>query len=262
MKKTNWMPWINLAALTLALVMNGLANALPLNAQTTGEISDRFPVYFVPAGYVFAIWGLIYLGLLAFGIYQALPAQSPKGNPHLQRIGFWFALGCVANAVWILLWHYEFFVLTVPVMLVLLISLIVIYLRLGIGRSRVSSAERWLVHVPFSIYLGWITVATVANVTDALSYLGWSGWGIGAQAWAVIMLFVAAGVALLVNWTRADVAYVLVIVWAFAGIGVKQAGIELVARAARAMAVVVALPLVVTVPRHRPKGAGPETPPK
>lgn len=249
MKKATLMPWANLAALTLALVMNGLANALPLNGQTTGEISDRFPVYFVPAGYVFAIWGLIYLGLLAFGIYQALPAQ--RDNPSLQRIGYWFALGCVANAVWILLWHYEFFVLTVPVMLVLLISLIVIYLRLGIGRSPASSVETWLVRVPFSIYLGWITVATVANVTDALSYLGWSGWGIGPQVWAVIMLFVAAGIALLVNWTRADVAYVLVIVWAFAGIAVKQANVELVARAARAMAVVVALPLVVTVPRLR-----------
>jgi benzodiazapine receptor len=243
------MPWINLAALTLALVMNGLANALPLNGQTTGAISDRFHVYFVPAGYVFAIWGLIYLGLLAFGIYQALPAQ--RDDPRLRRIGYWFALGCVANAVWILFWHYEFFVLTVPVMLVLLISLIVIYMRLGIGQTRVSSAEKWLVHVPFSVYLGWITVATVANVTDALSYVGWTGWGIDPQAWAVVMLLVAAAIALLVNWTRADVAYVLVIVWAFAGIAVKQAGVELVVRAASAMAVVVALPLAVAVPRHR-----------
>ncbi len=254
MKKANSMPWINLAALTLALVMNGLANALPLNGQTTGEISDRFQVYFVPAGYVFAIWGLIYLGLLAFGIYQALPAQ--RNNPSLRRIGYWFALGCVANAVWILLWHYEFFVLTVPVMLVLLISLIVIYLRLGIGRTAASSVETWLVRVPFSIYLGWITVATVANVTDVLSYLGWSGWGIGPQVWAVIMLFVAAGIALLVNWTRADVAYVLVIVWAFAGIAVKQAGAELVARTAIAMAVVVALSLVARLARRRPRAAG------
>ncbi len=253
MKKTNWMPWINLLALGLALVVNALANTLPINGQTTGEISDRFPVYFVPAGYVFAIWGLIYLGLLAFGVYQALPAQ--RDNPSLRRIGPWFALGCVANAAWIVLWHYEFFVLTVPVMLLLLVSLIIIYLRLGIGQSRVSSAELWLVHVPFSIYLGWITVATVANITDALYYLGWSGWGIGAQSWAVIMLFVAATVALLVNWTRADVAYVLVIVWAFAGIAVKQADVALVARAARALAVVVALPLVVTVTRKRLKPA-------
>jgi benzodiazapine receptor len=249
MSRSRWMPWINLLALIVALAMNGLANALPINGLNTGQISDRFQVYFVPAGYVFSIWGLIYLGLLAFGIYQALPAQSD--NPRLKRIGYWFMLGCLANSVWILLWHYGFFLWTLAAMITLLISLIVIYLRLGIGRCAVPAVERWLVHTPFSIYLGWITVATVANVTDVLWYLGWGGWGIHPATWAVIMLLAATGIALLVNWTRADAAYVLVIVWAFVGIAVKQANVELVARAARALALVVALPLVVTVPRSR-----------
>jgi len=249
MSRSRSMPWFNLLALIVTLVVNGLANALPINGLNTGQISDRFQVYFVPAGYVFSIWGLIYLGLLAFGIYQALPAQ--RGNARLQRIGYWIVLGCLANAVWILLWHFGFFLWTLVAMFALLITLIVIYLRLGIGRAAVPSVERWVVHTPVSIYLGWITVATVANVTDVLWYLGWGGWGISPQTWAVIMLFVAAGIALLVNWTRADVAYVLVIVWAFVGIAVKQANVEAVARAARALALIVALPLVVTVPRSR-----------
>jgi benzodiazapine receptor len=249
MSRSRWMPWINLLALFVALIMNGLANALPINGLNTGQISDRFQVYFVPAGYVFSIWGLIYLGLLSFAIYQALPAQSD--NPRLNRIGYWFALGCLANSVWILLWHYGFFLWTLVAMVTLLVSLIAIYVRLGIGRLAVPAVERWVVHAPFSIYLGWITVATVANVTDVLWYLGWGGWGISPVTWAAVMLFVAAVITLLVNWTRADVAYVLVIVWAFAGIAVKQANVELVARAARALALVVALPLVVTVPRSR-----------
>jgi hypothetical protein len=197
---------------------------------TTGEIADRFDVYFVPAGYVFSIWGLIYVGLVAFAVYQGLPSQ--RDNPRLRRIGYWPAFSCVANGAWLFLWHYQRFPLTLVAMGTLLLSLIVIYLRLGIGRTRVSVAERWLVRLPFSIYLGWITVATIANVTSLLDYLGWDGWGIGEQAWAVIMLAAGVVIAAAVSLTRGDVAYMLVIVWAFAGIGVKYAGTPLVANAA------------------------------
>ena len=226
-----------------------MANALPINGQTTGEISDRFRVYFVPAGYVFSIWGLIYLALSAFAVYQALPAQ--RENPHLRRIGYLFALSCVANSTWIFLWHYEFFELTLVAMFGLLLSLIAIYLRLDIGRTRVSTAEKWLVHIPFSIYLGWITVATIANVTSVLYYLNWDGWGIRPQIWAVIMLIVGAGIASAVSISRGDVAYVLVIVWAFVGIAVKHAATSLVAVTAGLMALIIALTLLVGVPRNK-----------
>jgi len=221
---------VNVAAVIGTIVLNGLANALPLNGLTTGEISDRFDVYFVPAGYVFSIWGLIYLGLVGFAIYQALPAQ--RDNARLRRVGYLFALSCGANVAWLFLWHYEQFVWTLAAMFLLLLSLILIYLRLGIGRSAVSSAERWLVRVPFSVYLGWVTVATIANVTSVLDYVNWSGWGIGPQVWAVIMLVVGVGVATAVGFTRGDVAYMLVIVWAFAGIGIKHAATPTVAIAA------------------------------
>ena len=240
----------------MTIVMNGLASALPLNGLTTGEISDRFQVYFVPAGYVFSIWGLIYLALAAFAIYQALPAQ--RDNPRLRRIGALFLLSCGANIAWLFLWHYEVFLLTPVAMLALLLSLIAIYLRLGIGRAQVSAAERWLVQVPFSIYLGWITVATIANVTSVLDYVNWSGWGISPEAWTVIMLVAGLGIASAVGLTRGDVAYMLVIVWAYVGIAVKHGGTPVVATAAWVTAALVALMLVASVllKRRHPAPAG------
>jgi hypothetical protein len=240
---------VNVLATLMIIGLNVLASALPLNGQTTGEISDRFDVYFVPAGYVFSIWGLIYLALIAFAVYQALPAQ--RDNPRLRRVGYLYALSCVANVAWLLLWHYEFFELTLVAMVALLLLLITIYLRLGIGRNRVSNAEKWLVRVPFSIYLGWITVATIANVTSLLDYLNWSGWGISPEAWAVVMLVAGAVIASAVSITRGDIAYVLVIVWAFVGIAVKHSDTPIVAVTAIVMAVLVALTLLIGVPRAR-----------
>lgn len=228
-----WLPWINIAAALVALVVNGMANAIPLNGQTTAEVSDKFPVYFVPAGYVFAIWGVIYLGWIAFVVYQALPAQ--RENPRLERIGWLFALSCLANASWLFLWHYEFFPLTAVVMLALLALLIAIYLRLDIGRQRVSTVEKWCVDIPFSLYLGWISVATIANITDLLYYWKWDALGIAPDAWAVIMLVAACAIAFAIAVTRADIAFLLVMVWSFAGIAIRQAGAPLVANAAWVM---------------------------
>ncbi len=211
----------------VTLVVNILANALPLNGQNTGEISDRFNVYFVPAGYVFSIWGLIYIGLIAYTIFQALPAQ--RDNPRLRATGWWIALGGIANSAWIFLWHYNQFPLTLVAMLVLLATLIVTYLRLGIGRTKVTSGERWAVHLPFSIYLGWITVATVANVTSLLDYLKWDGFGLAPELWMGIVLAAVLVIAVMMNFTRRDVAYAAVILWALAGISVKHAAVAAVA---------------------------------
>jgi benzodiazapine receptor len=254
MKKDILRQWVNVLAVIAVIVINGLANALPLNGLTTGEISDRFQVYFVPAGYVFSIWGLIYVALIAFAVYQALPAQ--RDNPRLRSTGYLFALSCAANIAWLFLWHYEVFPLTLVAMLALLLLLIAIYLRLDIGRARVPTAEKWLVHVPFSIYLGWITVATIANVTSLLDYLNWSGWGISPEAWTVIMLVAGVAIASAVSLTRSDVAYMLVIVWAFAGIAIKHAGTPVVAIAAWVTTAVAALMLVVGLLFRRRLGKG------
>lgn len=233
---------VNVLAVLAMIVVNGLANALPLNGQTTGGISDRFQVYFVPAGYVFAIWGLIYLGLIVFAVFQALPSQ--RDNPRLCRIGYLFTATCLANIAWLFLWHYEQFPLTMLAMLSLLVLLIVIYLRLRIGQVAASPAEKWLVHIPFSLYLGWITVATIANASSLLEYSNWSGWGVSDEVWAIIMLAAAASIASVVTLTRGDIAYMLVVIWAFVGIAVKHTETPVVAAAAW---VVTALALLVLV---------------
>jgi hypothetical protein len=217
-------------AVIATLVMNGLVNALPLNGQTSAEVSDKFQVYFVPAGYVFSIWGVIYLGLILYAIYQALPAQ--RENPRLRATGYLFALSCLANISWLALWHYERFPLTLVVMGALLFLLIVIYRRLGFGVVRVSAAERWLVQLPFSIYLGWVSVATIANVTVVLDSLNWGGWGISPEIWTIIMLLVGIGLAFGMAFTHGDVAYGLVLIWAYVGIAVKQQDTPTVATAA------------------------------
>lgn len=211
----------------VTLVVNGLANALPLNGQNTGQISDRFNVYFVPAGYVFSIWGLIYLGLIAFAIFQALPSQ--RENPRLRAVGWWVSLGGLANSAWIFLWHYEQFPLTLIAMFTLLATLLITYLRLGIGRTAASASESWSVRVPFSIYLGWITVATVANVTDVLYYVNWNAFNLAPELWMGIMLAAVLVITALVIFTRRDAAYTLVILWALAGISVKFSAIPVVA---------------------------------
>jgi hypothetical protein len=211
----------------ITITVNGLANALPLNGLNTGEISDRFHVYFVPAGYVFSIWGLIYLGLIAFAVFQALPSQ--RQNPRLRAAGWWISLGGLANSAWIFLWHYLQFPLTLVAMLALLATLVITYLRLGIGRTPVPAAEKWTARVPFSIYLGWITVATVANATDVLDYLKWDRFGLAPELWMGIVLAAVLVITGLVIFTRRDVAYTLVILWALAGIALKFPGIPLVA---------------------------------
>ena len=201
------------------ITINVLANALPINGLNTGQISDRFQVYFVPAGYVFSIWGLIYIGLIAYAVYQALPSQ--RENPRLQATGWWVVLGGLANSTWIFLWHYEQFVGTLGAMLILLASLIAVYLRLGTGLTRVPAAETWAVRVPFSIYLGWISVATIANVSDVLDFVGWNQFSISDGTWMIAILAVVVALAGVMNYIRRDIAYTAVLLWALAGIGVK-----------------------------------------
>ncbi|MGV8084433.1 MAG: tryptophan-rich sensory protein [Coriobacteriia bacterium] len=250
MRKATWRQWTVLFLVLATIVVNLLANAIPYNGLTTGEISDRFDVYFVPAGYVFSIWGLIYLGLMAFAVFQLLPGQ--RDNDRLARVFPLFALSCLANMGWLFAWHYEQFALTVPIMLVLLVSLIGVYLQLGIGRTRPRLGERWCVDIPFSVYLGWITVATIANITELLDYVGWSGWGIGGEAWALIMFVATLVIAFAIALSRRDVAYVLVLVWALAGVAVRNAGTATAAGAWVTVALLVVAAIAAVLTRRRP----------
>jgi hypothetical protein len=150
------------------------------------------------------------------------------------------ALSNLANAAWLFCWHYNLFGLSVLVMLTLLGLLIASYLQLNVNRSPVSRLEYWSVDVLFSIYLGWITVATVANISDWLYFVGWDGFGIPAQTWAVIMLGVASLLGLAMALLRRDIGYLLVLVWAFVGIAVKQADAPMVVVSAWIAAVLMA----------------------
>ncbi len=215
---------LNLLGFLGVIVVNGLANALPINNRTTGELSDLYPNLFVPAGLTFSIWGIIYLLLAIFIVYQLVCAvrRGPGGSSFIDRIGVLFFISCLANIGWIFAWHYEMVPLSLLLMLVLLGPLIAIYLRLNIGKSGAGRAERYFVHLPFSIYLGWITIATIANVTALLVNINWGRFGLSEQFWAVAVIIVGIAIALWVLFSRRDAYYPLVVDWALLGILLKR----------------------------------------
>lgn len=246
--------FINIVALVFTLVTNSVSEAIPLNGQTSAQIANRLPIFFVPANYVFSIWGIIYTLLIGFIVYQALPSQ--RENPYLRKIGYWFALTCVANGIWLVLFHYNLFALSMLTMIILLVALIVIYTRIAVGQGTVSNATRWCIQIPFSTYLGWITVATVANAAYVLYDAQWNGFGISGEVWAAIMLVVATGITLTIIVTRRDIAYSAVLLWALVGIVIKQSAAPLVA----GTAVVVAIVILLTLLWRLVKGQGGNAP--
>ncbi|MBN1280450.1 MAG: hypothetical protein JXA00_02255 [Candidatus Thermoplasmatota archaeon] len=214
----------NLLAIIITIIINGLAVVLPLNGKTTQELSDSLPNLFVPAGLTFSIWSIIYILWIVFALYQ-IRDFIKKDNvdmPFLHKISVLFILSCVANSAWIFLWHYQQVGLSLLMMLLLLLSLLAIYLRLNIGKTSVSLTERLCVHLPMSVYLGWITVATIANVTAFLVSIGWDGFGITELSWTILVISVGVLITLLMLLLRKDIAYSLVVLWALLGIYLKR----------------------------------------
>jgi hypothetical protein len=246
------------AAVALAFVtmvgVNWLANALPLNGVATGQISAQYPVLFTPAAYVFAIWGLIYLLLGAYTVYQALPAQ--RHDPRLARVAWPFVLASACNVAWVFAWHYGYIAATQVAMVGLLAGLMVIYLRLDIDLAPFPGAQRWVLALPFSVYLGWITVATVANGAVTLLDASWNGGAVGPVPWTLAMLVVAALIGLAVAFTRGDGVFPLVLAWAFSGIWFARRGdVALLALTALGLAAVLAVVAALTLWRRRAAGA-------
>lgn len=243
-----------IAAFVVTLALNGAANALPLNGQTTASISDRLPTLVTPAGYVFAIWGVIYLLQLAFTVHQARPSRAT--DPLLRRLGYLPAVVGLLNALWIVLWHWNVFILTLPVMVAILFGLIEIDRRIRetwpaalVPGSGAPGTVRWLVRLPFSVYLGWISIATIANVANLLVSVGYTGAPFPQEAWAVVVLGVGLAIAAWFVLARRDPAYGLVIAWAYAGIGANQAAYPAVVLAADAGAVLVLVLVGVVIAR-------------
>jgi hypothetical protein len=220
---------LNTIALVAVLVVNYLSNSLPLNGKTPGQLSDEFVNLFVPAGSTFAIWGVIYSWLIVFGLVQIVALFSnnlfQKTNAVIQKTGFLFVATCVLNIAWIFAWHWHYLVVSVVVMIILFVTLWVLNSRIVATSTPISNPEKWLAHAPFGIYLGWISIALIANVTAVLVGNQWSGWNIDQQTWTMAMIIIGGLLACLVILSRNYVFYGLAVVWALYGIYLKRQAI-------------------------------------
>jgi hypothetical protein len=225
-KKRRYLPLaiLNIIGFMGVLVVNTLATTLPINNKTTGQLSDQYPNLFVPAGLTFSIWGIIYILLAMFTVYQIIEALNfSEDHPGIhKKIGFLFFITCLTNVGWIFAWQYELVALSVVIMLIFLATLITIYLRLQIGKSEASKTEKYLVFLPFSVYLGWISIATIANITAFLVNIHWGGWGLNEQFWAVTLIIVGIALAIAMLFRQRDIYYCLVVDWALLGILIKR----------------------------------------
>ena len=206
------------------VTVNVLANALPLNGRGTGDVSSAYPSLFTPAGITFSVWGVIYLLLGAHVLYQLGlfrdGPETPEQAGLLNRVGILFSVSSLANTAWVFAWHYDLIPLSAVLIVVILVCLALIVTT--VRRADPAGRARWLVSVPFSVYFGWTTVAVVANITVLLVYLHWDGFGISEATWATVMVLTAAVIGTATMLRNRDVAYGLVLIWAFAGILLRQ----------------------------------------
>lgn len=213
------------AATVGVIIFNWLAGTGYVNNVTPAEISARYPSHLTPAGYAFAIWGLIYLGVFAFSVYQALP-QNVERFRSLRDV---YILSCAANCAWIFFWHREQITVCFGIILLLLASLAVINVRL---RTTENAAEYWLAKVPFSIYFGWVTAATILNATLALVYLNVELPEKTTAYVAASLILIASILAVFVRVKLTNYFYPLAVAWALIAIAFKQVGQPLIITAA------------------------------
>ncbi|NPV83690.1 MAG: hypothetical protein HPY46_08945 [Candidatus Aminicenantes bacterium] len=205
------------------VVVNYLANALPINNLNTGQLSDKYPNLFVPAGFTFSIWGVIYLLLAVFVFFSLKQAITGREVfPAFKAIGLLFFLTCLVNSGWIFAWHYEQLLLSLLVMLTLLVLLIIIYQRLSRRPYEEKQHDRFPGRLPFSIYLAWISVATVANTTAVLVGFKWDRFGLSEQFWTVSILGTLTVLTLILILKKRDLLFGLTVVWALTGIIYKR----------------------------------------
>ncbi len=238
--------YANVLLFILTVIVNSIAGSTTLiGGIDTATISNSNPTLITPAGYVFAIWGIIYILLGTFVVFQALPRERTSG--YHRRIGWLFVLSSVINIAWIFVWQFESLILSVVLIFALLASLIAIYLRLNIGKSKAKTSERLAVHLPFSVYLGWITIASIADVAVTLTAYNWDGFGISPEIWAIVVVAVALVITMLMLGIRRDIAYALVVIWALVGIGVNHTGNQNVVLLTEISSILVAAGILVTL---------------
>lgn len=222
-KESNVIKILVLVTYLAMVAVNALANILPINGVNTGQVSNAYPNLFAPAAVTFVIWGVIYVLLAGYTLYHAglfRAWQDADKGELLNKIGLLFAVSSLANIAWIFSWHYFKISLSMLWMIVILLCLIAIVRN--ISKTRLSPREKIFTKLPFSIYFGWITVATIANATTLLVSWNWNGFGIAEPIWTVIILLVGVLIGAATTITNRDIAYGLVIVWAYAGIYSKH----------------------------------------
>ncbi len=240
-----------LLAIVAVIAVNAAANILPLNGVNTGEISAMYPTGFTPAGWVFRIWSLIYLGLLGFGI--AVLVSSPGIRARAGTIPRWFVVNAAANIGWVFAWHYQFITLSFLLMCVILATLIVITTQLR-HRPAAGLGAYLLIDAPFSLYLGWITTATLANLGNLFFAMGDYPFALTMDQWALVTVVAATAVYVWVTTVTRNVIFGLVFVWAAAGIALRPAGIsEPVQLAAMTGAVLVLAASVLAIRWGQPR---------
>ncbi len=213
---------VNTVAFLIMIILNALANLLPINNQNTGEVSDSYENLFAPAPITFAIWGLIYIMLGLFILYQLglFTKDTGRHEAVVLKVSWLFAASSFANALWILLWHHNLIFLSLLLMVVILFCLIFITQKLATEIP--DKRQRWLCNHAFAVYLGWISVATIANVTTWLVSLGWNGFGLPEWTWTLLVMIVATCIACVRLFLQGDRPFSLVVVWALIGIVIKH----------------------------------------
>jgi hypothetical protein len=205
------------------VLINSLATILPLNGMSTGEISDSYPNLFAPAGVTFSIWGVIYLLLAVYVVYQFAVIRGDASKikePLLEKLNTYFIASSILNMIWIFTWHYKVMWLSVLIIIGMLYTLI--RCNLLLQNIAMTAQDRWAIKAPFSVYFGWLTVATVANITTWLVSIEWDGFGLRGGIWMVAILLVTAVIALATIYKLRDWLYGAVIIWALAGILLKH----------------------------------------
>ncbi|MDD2982738.1 MAG: tryptophan-rich sensory protein [Crocinitomicaceae bacterium] len=221
MKKV--LPIVNGFAFISMIVMNYLSNTGVFNGNTMKTVSDRYFNFFTPAGYAFSIWGIIYLGLFGFVFYSGRQLFNPKNEePMLFKIGWWFTFTCVLNSFWVVAWLYEFTAVSVLLMIFMLLSLIKIMQIILLNLDYHSFKNRLFILFPFALYLGWISVALIANVAGFLTKMNWNGFGISDEYWTIALIVIAGIVNVLVLWKWNLRTFVAVGIWALLAIAVSN----------------------------------------
>ncbi len=233
---------IPVLSLSVVLVINFLANYLPIGGRTTGEVSASYPTLFTPAGFTFSIWGVIYLSLITYVVYQLLPRNKYRSN--FDRINRHFVVNCAANALWMVCWHYELITLSLILMGVILTSLIGIYRHILPDKIE-GFRDRLFIRIPFSLYLGWITVATLANISVEQTVIGMDNWIMTKTVWVFVELALAGAVGTVMIIRYRDPIFGGVVAWAAYGITEKQIDTPEVAGAAAAVMILVLVILVI-----------------